>query len=934
MTPADHARQAARVARLSGALYRVLLLAYPRAFRRTHGREAVAVFAAACAESWRHAGLRGVIPRLARAPLDVIGHGVQERLSRWRPNGAPSLLHGRGPVTAGLGRDARQCVRRLARQPGLTVTALLSLSMGIGSTIAIFGLWNAILFAPLPGIAAPEGLVMLTNPATTGSMRGRQSGVRSWLSHAEFVQLRDETTAFSGLMASQARLTTWPVRHPGGGLEPITGRLVSSEYFDVLGVLPAAGRLFTLSDEAGAPAIAVMSHRYWLRRLGADPHAIGGVIAMRDTPVRIVGIAPEGFIGETAGQEPDVWLPIRLQPRVLPGSGLIDDLPPDKVMWLHVFGRLAPGVDLARANAQANLVFRAGLQSFYGRQRESEWADQALIVRPAGRGASASRGALGSTLSIALAAVALLLLITCANLASLLLARGTSRRAETAIRLSLGASRAALIRYAMLEALVLATFGGALGLLLAPPLHNALVVLLRQGEPEFTVAFSLTGAVAVSGLLAVMVSALTCGGMPAWLAARDAGGTGLTGGRRGATGSPAELRARRWLVVGQIAMSLPLLVVAGLFVRTASNLFDVDLGFSGERLLLAQVDVSRLVRDPDRRDRALRDLLDGVRRIPGVQRASFSQIGLLSGGFSTASIEVAGGKRPPATVSDTALDRVGAGYFTTLGIPVRLGHDVTDADGARSAPVCLINEAFGLEYFGKTDVVGATVTTIDDGRRVTYRVIGVSADARTHELREPVDPRMFVPAEQRPSSGPTRTFLIRAAPGATGVAERVRTLAGQVDGDVSAADVKLQTFEDRLDVLVAEERVSAHLALAVGAVALGLAAFGLYGVLSYGLACRRREMAVRLALGAPSIAIVRMVLVETSGVVAVGLAAGVLLALVAVRTVQHRLFGVAPSDIWTIAGAITLVLSCAFVAVYRPARRASRIDPRQALQLE
>jgi predicted permease len=658
------------------------------------------------------------------------------------------------------------------------------------------------------------------------------------------------------------------------------------------------------------------------------------VISVRDTPVRIVGIASPGFIGETIGQEPDVWLPIRLQPRVLPGSGFIDDRPPDKVMWLHVFGRLAPGVDLARADAQANLVFRTGLQSFYGPQQETEWADQRLLVRPARRGASSARGSLGSTLSVGLAAVVLLLLITSVNLANLLVARGAARRAEMAIRLALGASRAGLIRYALLDALVLSGLGGGLGLLLAPALHRALVVVLRQGEPDFAIDFAVTGAVAVCAILVVLLAAVTCGGLPAWLAARDTSAAGLKAGSRGTTGSPAELGARRWLVAGQIALSLPLLVVAGLFARTASNLLDVDLGFSGARLLLAQVDVSRVVHDPVRRDRALRELLDGVRSIPGVQQAAFSQIGLLSGGLSTASVEVSGGTRPTTTASDTALDRVSAGYFGTLGIPVRQGRDVEDGDRAGSVPVCLINEAFARAFLGEGAGLGAAVTTVDDGRRVTYRLIGVAADARTHELRETIAPRVFIPAEQRSSSGTTRTFLIRTAPGASGILERLRTLAGGVDSDVSAADVRLQTFQSRLDVLTAEEHLSARLAQTVATVALSLAAFGLYAVLSYGLACRGREIAVRLALGGRPGAIVRMILVETSGVVTGGVTAGAVLALVAARAVQHRLVGVVPWDVWTMGGAITLLLASALAAVCLPAHRASRIDPRQALQDE
>ena len=554
-----------------------------------------------------------------------------------------------GSVLGDVWQDLRYALRLMARSPGLTGVAVLSVALGVGANTAIFSLWNGLLFAPLPGVERADGLVMLSNPNASGMWRGRWvgrlDGPRAWLSYAEFELLRDHTSSFSALMAAQSSLDTWQISVGGAPQERARGRLVSGEFFEVLGVRPAFGRLFTATEDAGEPAYAVISHQYWQRRFGGRADALGHTLTIRNTPLTIVGVTPPEFIGETTGQQPDFWLPLRMQPRVLPGSNWLRETPPGKVMWLHVFGRLKPGVTASAAEAQVNTVFRAHLTSFYGAASDEqmrEFLDQELRISPAARGATPSRDELSSSLSILLAAMGVLLLIGCANLANLLLARGTARQHEMAIRLSLGASRPRLIRQVLTESVALATIGSAAGIIVAYAGHGVLLRMLQEAEPTFSMSFGLTLPVMAFGLSVSLLATVLFGLLPAWQVTRADPATHVKDNSRGATGSVRELRAGRWLVAVQLALSLPLLVGAGLLVRTVYNLQHLDLGFQRDRLLVARVDLGEVAQDRVRRDRALRELLARIKRVPGVTAASFSQIGLFSGGVSTGTIEVEG----------------------------------------------------------------------------------------------------------------------------------------------------------------------------------------------------------------------------------------------------------------------------------------------------
>lgn len=856
------------------------------------------------------------------------------RQSQQPPRVTPGVAASR--VLGDLWQDVRYALRGMSASPLFTSVAVLSLALGIGGDTAIFSVWNSVLHAPLPGVREPQQLVMLSDPDDTGMWNGRTDGPRSWLTYGEFEAVRDGVDSFAGVMASQSSLNNWGgVRVEGADGEQISGRFVSGGFFQVLGARAVIGRLFTTAEDRTDAPYAVLSHRYWQQRFGGRPDVLGNTLTISRTPLTIIGVTERAFIGETSGQQPDVWVPLRMQPRVLPGTDRLHDTPPEKTMWLHVFGRLKPGATLTQAEAEANAVFRAGLESFYGplasADRRREFLDQRLVVHPGARGASEARTEFWHSLTALLAAVAVLLLIACANLANLLLARGAARRGEMVLRLALGASHGRLVRQLVTESFVLAALGGIAAMVVTYGLHRALVQMLQAANPRFFVEFHVTMAVLAFALVATAAAALAFGVPPAWQMIRMQAGARLTDHSRGATGSLRELRSGRWLVGVQLALSLPLLVGAGLLVRTADNLQHPHLGFRPERLVIARIGLNDIQQDIPRRDRAVRELRERIERIPGVDGATFSQLGLFSGGVSSETIDVEGSALKANHDRESDFDRVGADYFSTLGIPIRAGRDIAERDRTDSARVCVVNDAFVRRFFNGRSPIGLYVATIDDNDvRTPYEIVGVAGDAHTQDLRGDVRPRFFVPAEQRGSRNGSRFFLIRTRVETTAMrAEIQRAIAG-IDSGMTVAQI--DSFETRLDNLTAEERALARTATVFGITALLLASIGLYGVLSHGVARRTAEIGIRLALGAQSGRVVSMILGETIGLVAAGLTAGGALAYAASRLIGSRLYGVEPHDVLTLVAATGLLLTVALIAAYVPAVRASKVNPITALR--
>jgi predicted permease len=832
--------------------------------------------------------------------------------------------------------DLRHAFRMMAARPAFTVVAILSLALGIGANTAIFSLWNRVLYASLPAVQNADDLVMLTDPEDRGLWRGtwntREDGPRSWVTYAEFEQLRDETSVFSALMASQSSLRTWEARIDNGGPEVTHGRLVSGRFFEVLGVQPALGRVFSAAEDEGEPLYAVISHAYWQRRFAGRPDVLGKTLTLRDTAVSIIGVTPPRFVGESNGERPDVWLPLRLQPRVLPGADWLREAPLDKVMWLHVFGRLRPGVTAAQAEAQANAVFQRGLESFYGSvssERRRVLLDQRLQLRSGARGTWATLQQFSLSLTMMFAAVAIVLLIACANLANLLLARGAARRSEMTVRMSLGASRTRLVAQFVTESVALAAVAGLAAMSVAYVLHGLLLQMLQQAENDLFVDFVLSPLVLAFALAATLVAGLAFSALPAWQLTRTAAATHLTPKTRSVGRSIGELRTGRWVVALQLALSLPMLVGAGLLVRTALNLRSPDLGFRVDRLLMATIDLGGLPPDASRRNSVLRELRLGLEQLPGVEAVTFSQLGLFSGGESTDGIRVEGSALTADGSRESAFDRVGADYVRTLGARLQRGRDIAERDRADSPKVVIVNDAFVRRFFDGRDALGKHVTTGEDDTRTDYEIVGVVGDAHTRSVRGDVEPRFLVPAEQRSSVANARTFLIRTGTRSPGTIDAVRRVMGAEAPAVSVSQIEF--VDDRITGETAVERAVARLAAVFGVIALMLAALGLYGLLSYGVVRRIHEIAIRIALGAQSRSIVAMILRESAALVVAGFAAGGVLAYLGSRQIAAGLYGVAPDDPLTVGVAVVTLVVVAFAAAYLPARRASRVEPMAAL---
>ncbi len=827
-------------------------------------------------------------------------------------------------------QDLTYALRTLRKSPAFAAVAILSLALGIGANTAIFTLWNGLLRSSLPGVEKPEQLVMLSNPDDSGSWTGRLEGPRSWLTYSEFEQMRDHVEAFSEVMASQSSLSTWQVRFDGSDWEQANGRLVSGGFFQVLGVRPAIGRLFTPAEDRVETPYAVLSHSYWQRRFGGRPEIVGTTMTIRKAALTVIGVTPRGFFGETHGQQPDFWLPLRMQPALVPGRDRLRDTPPHKSMWLHVFGRLKPGVTYEQAEAQSNAVFHAGLESFYGAALASaelrrEFLDQRLLIRPAARGASPTRPEFSTSLTALLAAVGVLLLIACANLANLLLARGAARKPEIGLRLSLGASRGRVVRQLITESLVLASMGAVAAFAVAYVLHPILVRMIAESDENFSMTFALDPGVLAFVVATTVVAALLFGALPAVQATRTDPGASLKEQSRGAIATRGHTRSGRLLVGLQLALSLPLLVGAGLMARTVYNLRHADVGFAAERLLLVRVDLREPGYEIERRESVLRELVDEIGRVPGVRATSFSQLGLFSGGESSATIEVEGHTRKSDDDRDAAFDRVGPKYFSTLGVPVTLGRETLASDRGDAPKVCVINEAFAQRFFERRNPLGFHVTLSHEDGGARYQVVGVARNIRMQGLRGAVEPRFYLPTSEL-----SPTLLIRIATDARPLMEAVRRTIQRVDAALPI--ISATSIEEQMAPLTAQDRSTALLAAAFGCVALLLAAIGLYGVLSYGVARRTGEIAVRIALGARPGRVTSMILRETVGVVAAGLALGAVLAYAGSRLLHSRLYGVAPQDPVTLAVATGVLLIVALAAAYMPAHRASKLDPVAALR--
>jgi predicted permease len=838
-----------------------------------------------------------------------------------------------------LRQDIVYGTRMLAKSPGFTAVAILSLALGIGANTAIFSLIDAMLLKMLP-VQNPQELVALTDPAVSGLSIGISDGERGILSTREYEALAAGTQSFSGMFAAQSDQDRNNARVDGKAPEEVNSRLVSGGYFTVLGVTAAIGRTFTSDDEhgRGTAPYAVISYAFWQRRFGGSAAVLDSHIQIGKANLRIIGVAPPRFLGETVGDAPDLWIPLNMQPQVMPGRMWLEDDPghiAEKVMWLTVIGRMKPGVSRKQAQANVDIVFQQVVREEFAKivQGRPDIVKQYLKLHDAGKGISSLRAQFADPLYVLMAVVALVLIIACANVANLLLARATARQKEMGVRLALGAGRARIVRQFLTESLMLSIAGGLVGSLFAVYGVRLLVRLVQSGpdamaldvSPDLPVLFFTLGVCLLTGFI--------FGLAPAWRSARvNVSGT-LKEAGRGLTGSSSRIGLGKILVISQIALSVMLLIGAGWFLRTLRNLENVTMGYPRERLVLVGVDLLSAGYEGERLPIVYNELRDRLARIPGVRAVTYSQNGLFSGSESGDKITVEGYKPQKDGDASARFDQVGPGYFATLGIPMLLGRDIGAQDVASAEAVCVVNEAFAKFYFGSANPIGKHVRDEFPDTRKTFVIVGVSRDSRDHSLRREIFRRFYLSALQ-PLGGYAgfQRYEIRTLGDPSAVTQAIRREILAYDPAIPMGSVK--TLDALVDGNLRQERIIAQLSTAFGGLALLLACIGLYGVLSYAVLQRTNEIGIRMALGAERSRVIGMILRETAILVVIGLAVGVPASLASARLIQSKLFGLQPADPLTLAVALGIMIAVAAASGYLPARRASKVDPLVALRYE
>ena len=827
------------------------------------------------------------------------------------------------------------------RSPLLTLVAVISLAVGIGANSAIFSIMNQVMLRSLP-VRDPKQLVILTDPNSGGVAVGMLPGVRKLLSYVEFVHIRDHAATLSGVCAVESEPARRQVRIGGDSPETVSARLVSENYFSVLGVEAAIGRVFSPQD-AGAPGqdpFVVLSYDYWQRRFNGNASAIGASIRMYGTTLNVIGVAARGFQGTSVSDRPDFWVPIMMQPLIMPGRDwLHEDLSQslEKVMWLHVFARLKENVSLAKAQTEMDVLFRNILQAGYpatlAPATRRQALNQRLLLHAAGTGTFAGRNELQQQLLILLAVSALVLLIACANVGNLLLARATARNKEVCIRLSIGASRQRLLGQFSTESLVLALLGGIAGLGLAWGGAHLLAVLLSTPQHPLPLSPSLDWRVLAFTLAVTLLTGVLFGLAPALRGTQVDLNLGLRDTGRGLTASGGRLNIAKALVVAQVAISLVLLVGAGLFLQTLWKLQAVDLGYPKERLLMLTVDGVTAGYKDARLANLWHQLADRIRQLPGVHGVAYSMNGLMGGSESADIVDVEGFTPQRDDEKFSRFDMVGPGYFSTVGIPLVVGREIGMQDAASAPHVCVINQAFARLFFADRNPIGSRVTEKFGDEKNVMEVVGVSRDVRDHDLRGNVPPRFYVAADQgMDGPSPWAIFEVRTSNDEQQMVAAVRKAIFGVNQDLPVKDVR--SLRESLDRANAQPHMIAILCVIFGGVALLLAAMGLYGVLFYNVTRRTNEIGIRMALGAGRGRVIRLILHEVGVMMLIGFALGLVLTAVATRFIATRLYGLSPLDPLTIFSAAGILCLVAVISSCFPALRAATVNPTKALRYE
>jgi predicted permease len=819
-------------------------------------------------------------------------------------------------------------LRNLLRNPAFAATAILSLALGIGANTAIFTLANQILLRAVP-VKNPQRLVAFhwAGQFIGGSTRGYEDS----FSYPMYADLQGASDAFTGIAARYQDSVDVSGKGPA---ERAAAELVSGNYFDVLGVTPAVGRLLTPDEDKlkGGEPYVVLSYDYWQRRFGGDPSALNRSIDVNGHPMTIVGVAQRGFQGLSLMSPADLFVPLMMKTLVTPTW---DDMSRRDSIWLHVFARLRPGTDPRAAQSSLASAYRAGLErDLAANPRDAKFSARYVKNQPRlvdlSQGFGGMREFFSKPLYVLLAMVGTLLLIACANMASLLITRTQGRQKEISIRLALGASRRSLMRLIMTESLLIAAVSGLLGLLLSDWIASLLVGVLPFSNIAAAIPTAPDGRILAFTAALSLLTALLAGVAPAFQTTRPSLAPALKNVSRTLSLGLGQTRFRQVLISGQVALSFLLLAAAGLFARSLYKLMTVDSGIETGRLLAFSIDPSMHNYKPDRARRLMLDVQAALARIPGAQAAGGVSYAVLANNSWQNTVHIEGYRPSSGEDMNPGYNEMLPGFFSTAGVALIAGRDFNERDTAGAPEVVIVNQTFQRRFFPHESPLGHRIGW-GDGGPAPMEIVGVVKDMKVADLKEKPKPWTFTPVLQNTAPGAV-TFYVRTARDPLTVAQAARQVVRRMDAALPVYDLK--TVDTQIGETHFLDRLLAWLSVAFGLLATLLASIGLYGITAFSVTRRTQEIGIRMALGAARGNVLGLVMREVLILAAAGLTVGVTASLALGRLIESQLFQMRANDAAVTIGAMAVVLSVSLLAGYLPARRATRIDPMQALRWE
>ena len=833
-------------------------------------------------------------------------------------------------------KDIRYSWRGLLKRPGFTAVALVILALGIGANTAIFTLINAVVLKPLP-VAKPEELVLFNDSPSEGTRTSDgdiSAGRWDRFSYASYRYFREHDRSFQELSAFRSGESRVSVRRTdaqsGEAAQRASGHLVSGNYFAVLGVNAMQGRVLTTEDDSSAaqPA-AVISNGYWKQKLSGDPNIVGKNILLNGAAFTIVGVMPPEFFGTRVRRSPDFWLPLRFQPQIELRKSSLDD---KNVYWLNLIGRLKPGVQIEQAQAGVNVELRQFLTEQVGSQINDDLRvaiqNSYVSLAPGARGLSGLRFFYSRALRMLMVIVGLVLLIACANVGNLLLSRAAARQAEISLRQALGASRGRLVRQLLTESLLLAMIGGVADVIVAQWGVSVLVGRLAATSP---LDVKPDAAVLLFTLGISLFSGVLFGIAPALRATK----TDLTSAlkEKSTHGRKHRFNLGSALVVAQVAVSLVLLVGAGLFARSLIKLQQEDLGFNRDNVLLTSVDTRLAGYKPDELSGVYRQLYERLSTLPNVRSATMASYSPMAGTSTNSTVTVRGYTPNKGENMNVADILIGPNFAETLGVPLLMGREIGLQDTPTSARVGVVNQAFAQAFYPGQNPIGRRLTFEEDSDKNDFEIVGVIGDAKYDNAKEKADRTVYRPILQvQDQLAFANVFELRTPGDPLNISAEVRAAIAQVNDKLPI--LNFTTLRIQTDAALQQERLIAQLVSFFGLLGLLLSCVGLYGIMAHAVVRRTNEIGIRMALGAERRDIIWMVLKESLLLVAVGLAVGLPASWGAAQLISNQLFGLRPSDPLTLITAVTLLTLVAALAGYLPARKASRVDPLVALHYE